>query len=217
VANIISDIAGEYDTFMALLKKMPDDEVISVGDMVDRGPKSKEVIEFFMKNGKAILGNHEHMMIDHLRDTGYYDRDIWFYNGGRKTLESFDPSQVFYDKEAVPTKVLLWLERLPLYLEVDGCLVSHSFVARGMTLAESVKLGNSIWDVGESKIIWNRDPPIRREEYKLQIAGHNSQTGLRFFEDDKGKYALCIDDSRKKKLTGIHLPSFEIYQQDYIR
>ena len=65
MVNIISDIAGNYKTLMALLEKMPqDEEIISVGDMVDRGPRSKEVIEFFMnnENATAIMGNHEHMM-----------------------------------------------------------------------------------------------------------------------------------------------------------
>ena len=41
--NVIADIAGEYQTLLALLKKMTDDEVISLGDMVDRGADSAKV------------------------------------------------------------------------------------------------------------------------------------------------------------------------------
>ena len=44
---------------MRLLKKCPDYLPISVGDMIDRGPDSKKVLDFFMAGGKAILGNHE--------------------------------------------------------------------------------------------------------------------------------------------------------------
>ena len=47
---IIGDIHGCYDELIALLKKCerkPSDEVISIGDMVDRGPKPWEVVEFF--------------------------------------------------------------------------------------------------------------------------------------------------------------------------
>ena len=46
---------------------MPEGETISVGDMIDRGPNSKEVVEYFMDptiNSSAIFGNHEHLMVD---------------------------------------------------------------------------------------------------------------------------------------------------------
>ena len=69
--NIIGDIAGRFDELMLLLAKMPEaDKVILVGDMVDRGPKSKEVIEWAMNNPNviAIKGNHEDMMVDFCED-----------------------------------------------------------------------------------------------------------------------------------------------------
>ena len=56
--NLIGDIQGNYRTLLALLKQMPDDDPVSVGDMIDRGPRSMEVLEFFRNHGKALLGNH---------------------------------------------------------------------------------------------------------------------------------------------------------------
>jgi len=215
--NIIADIAGEYKTLLALLKKMPDDEVVSLGDMVDRGPDSQRVLEWFMKNGKAILGNHEHMMLDYCRGGRYYDADIWFYNGGGQTMKSFDPWEQRFGAEVVPEEFLKWVEGLPLHMVVDGCLLSHSFIRDGMTLHESTNFGKGIWEVGESRIIWNRREPIRRPEYRLQICGHNSQFGLRRWADEQGEYAICLDDSRKRVLTGLHLPTMEIFQQEYIK
>ena len=53
--NLIGDIAGNFKTLLALLKKMPDDEPIGLGDLNDRGPRSREVFDFFMKNGKSFL------------------------------------------------------------------------------------------------------------------------------------------------------------------
>ena len=41
--NLIGDIQGNYHTLRALLKQMPDEEPVSVGDMIDRGPRSKAV------------------------------------------------------------------------------------------------------------------------------------------------------------------------------
>src|SRR5271165_2882948 len=95
--NIIGDIAGQYDTLLALLAKMPKDATpVSVGDMVDRGPKSKQVLEFFKNNGLAILGNHDHMMIDACKyDMKYYNNGAWFWNGGQRTVESFFPEIEF--------------------------------------------------------------------------------------------------------------------------
>ena len=48
--NLIGDIHGNYQTLLALLKQMPDEEPVSVGDMIDRGPLSRKEHEFFMKH-----------------------------------------------------------------------------------------------------------------------------------------------------------------------
>src|SRR3990167_3762649 len=168
-----------------------------------------------MKNGKAILGNHEHMMLDFYRNENYYEHDVWQQNGGSVTLTSFDPAERHRAFEVVPIKVLSWVAKLPLYVEIDGYLISHSFInSRFKNVYEACDLGpNAYTEQGDNSIIWNRSNPIRRPEYKLQIAGHNSQFGLRRFADEKGEFAVCIDDSKKKRLTGIHIPSLTIYQE----
>jgi hypothetical protein len=203
--NIIADISGNYAALLRLLAQMPDEETVSLGDMIDRGPDSRAVIEWFMRHGCAVLANHEHMMLDHCRGTGYYTPGTWEINGGDATLASFGG--------AVPEEVLAWVERLPLYLEIEGCLVSHSFVRPGYTLEEACDLGASARDARFDRcILWNRDPPKRLRQYRMQLAGHNSQFGLREFSDRKGVFALCLDDSQHDRLTGLHLPSMEIYQ-----
>jgi hypothetical protein len=211
--NVIGDIAGQYRALEDLLKKMPADAILlSIGDMVDRGPQSKEVVEFFMRNGEAILGNHEHMMLNYIDDEKYYDRDTWFYNGGRKTYDSFGGS---FDPEMVA-----WMRHLPLYKEVElnnqNFLISHAFLDEAFfKVEEATKLGKGWWE-SDLTILWNRYPPVRRPEYDVQLAGHNSQMGLKEFKDEKGTYAICLDDSRKKVLTGIHLPGMQIYQQKFL-
>lgn len=223
MVNVIADIAGHYKTLQALLKKMPDDEPISLGDMVDRGPRSKEVLDFFMNNGKAVLGNHEHMMLSACRGSRYYNTGLWQYNGGDATLRSYGAEAggylEFVGKEnVVPEEVLEWLETLPLYIEMDDYFLSHSFVVDPETegsFEHAIALGKAAADSPWS-IIWNRREPSRWNKYKLQLSGHNSQFGLRRFSDDNGDFAICLDDSSKKVLTGIHLPSEEIFQQEYI-
>lgn len=214
---VIADVAGQYDTLMALIKKMPPGEYISLGDMVDRGPKSKEVVEFFMKNGKAILGNHEHMMIDSYREHGYYEWNTWERNGGSKTVESYAGPHGC-TKEHIPKEVIEWMEKLPKYMVINDILLSHSFLRPSANLENACKLGRSANSLEcDESIIWNRRQPVRQLNYKLQICGHNSQWGLREFADKKGRFAICLDDSGSKKLTGIHIPSLEIFQQDYLK
>lgn len=203
--NIIGDIAARYDELILLLDKMPPGQPVSVGDMVDRGNKSKEVINFFMNNGLAVLGNHEHMLLDYYNEERYYESGTWKYNGGQKTINSFNG--------VVPDSVINWIKNLPKYLIFDDYLISHSFVHPSLSVELACDFGSTAYSYqGDNSIIWSREEPIKRPEYKLQIAGHNSQFGLRWFED----FAVCIDTSRQKVLTGIHLPSMKIYQQPYL-
>lgn len=221
MTNIIADIAGHYQTLMALIEKMPKGDLIFVGDLVDRGPRSKEVIEFAMQNGKVIMGNHEHMMLDACRDQKHYDPATWIFNGGEHTLRSFGADGDYIDMMrnpekftgVVPDEVLDWIADLPLYLEVDNCLIAHSFIKPGLDLEQVCKIGEL--PIGET-IFWNRREPERIEKYRLQIAGHNSQFGLRDFIDDQGKFAICLDACKSKVLTGLHLPTMEVFQQEYI-
>ena len=61
----ISDIHGQYEMMLAALQQtgfdMEKDTLVSVGDPFDRGPKSKEVLDFILQcpNRIIILGNHD--------------------------------------------------------------------------------------------------------------------------------------------------------------
>ena len=66
---VVGDIHGCFDTFKELEKQFPDDATISlVGDLVDRGPKSMDVVQHVInKRYDCVRGNHEQMMIDYFR------------------------------------------------------------------------------------------------------------------------------------------------------
>lgn len=97
--NIIGDIHGCYLTLKALLKQMPSEEVIALGDLIDYGPRSREVLDFFRQQGKAIKGNHEIYFIQAyllaqqgiLKDSkNITTAQHWlFSNKGEATLKSF--------------------------------------------------------------------------------------------------------------------------------
>jgi len=218
--NIIGDIAGQYKTFLALLKKMPDNKVLSVGDMIDRGPDSFKVLQWFKDNGIALMGNHEHMMLDAIDEGNFYQRGIWLHNGAYSTIESFGVKSL-YELKGHP--LVEWVRTLPLYKKLGGALVSHSFLHPDQTLKEGCNLGLGFthrFDMQcDMSILWNRSYPWRKDRNgkpMIQIAGHNSQFGFQEFDDDQGRFALCIDSSRDKVLTGVHWPSMNIYQLEYI-
>ncbi|HET7615356.1 MAG TPA: metallophosphoesterase family protein [Bacillales bacterium] len=92
---VISDIHGEIGKFEKLLEKTeyrPDaDQLILLGDYVDRGPDSKRTVEKVMelkKKGAIVLkGNHDDMMEKSFREGKFLK--VWLLNGGLQTLESY--------------------------------------------------------------------------------------------------------------------------------
>ena len=90
---VIGDVHGHYDALMKLVNKLPNNaKLIFVGDLIDRGSQSKEVIKFVRENGHlCVLGNHEKMMIDARYSIShpYIMPRIWASNGGWQTIKSY--------------------------------------------------------------------------------------------------------------------------------
>lgn len=165
---VLGDIAGQYDALMRLVAKLEDGaKIILVGDIVDRGPKSKQVVTWAMNNPnvETILGNHEHLMVDFFRETNKYREGVWINNGGQETLVSyFGDRAKFYEQHEVsqgmlfdwttclnpkeliaefPIAVVEWMEGLPLKkeIEVDGkkFFISHAPLAAHLSPDEAEK------------------------------------------------------------------------------
>jgi len=92
---VIGDIHGCAVTFDNLVNKILKEfsikKIIYVGDFIDRGYDSKDVIRMAMELSKSydtviLLGNHEDMMFDYIYDEKRYDEGVWFYNGGLDTV-----------------------------------------------------------------------------------------------------------------------------------
>ena len=69
-----------------------DDLIIFLGDYIDRGPASFEVIEFLIElstkyNTVFLTGNHENMFIRFVTKGDNYQN--YMYNGGGHTIESY--------------------------------------------------------------------------------------------------------------------------------
>lgn len=216
--NLIGDIQGNYQTLRALLKQMPDDEPVSVGDMVDRGPRSREVLEFFRLQGKALLGNHEHMMLDFFKGSEIYMPDIWLLNSGDATLYSLGLER----SGSLPEILLEYLESLPLMLREEGLIVTHAPIHRRWSIEDIASTDHLERSPLEESIIWNREDPVTREGF-FQVFGHNGYRYVKpqFFDTSfmirpESAYAVCIDTVRGQVLSGLHWPSRQVYTQEYI-
>ncbi len=126
----ISDIHGCFRPFYELVVKVielkKDDRLILLGDYIDRGPQSKEVIDFIIdlkKNGfdvTPLTGNHEQMMIE-----SYFDPDVlplWFLNHGLETLDSFGVQDV----REIDKEYIKFISELEFYHETGNILFVHA-------------------------------------------------------------------------------------------
>ncbi|MFD2371453.1 metallophosphoesterase family protein [Brevibacillus sp. GCM10020057] len=93
---VISDIHGELKKLEALLEKAEydprKDQLILLGDYVDRGPASQGVLDKIMElhaqGAIVLMGNHDHMMLKSFeQDKVFIER--WFRNGSQQTLGSY--------------------------------------------------------------------------------------------------------------------------------
>ena len=206
--NVIGDIAGNFLTLQALLAKMPEAIPLSVGDMIDRGPRSPEVVEFFRQPGRvALLGNHEHMAIY----SSQYQRGIWEYNGGLATLKSYGREVV----GGLPPDVVEWMMTLPVHFRYDRFLISHTFKTHGQ---KELPPDTNCLTPGfnAEPYVWSRRHPAPIPG-TVQICGHNSEFGFqKFMLAGVADAAICLDSSWSSVLTGIHLPTMEVFEQPYI-
>jgi serine/threonine protein phosphatase 1 len=119
---VIGDVHGMIHTLEKLINKLPkNSKIIFVGDLVDRGKYSKEVIEFVISNNyTSILGNHEYAMYKYFRESKYQE---WIKKGwgGEVTIRSYENSDEVLENH------LKWIDTLPLYLEIDNYFITHGF------------------------------------------------------------------------------------------
>jgi serine/threonine protein phosphatase 1 len=126
----ISDIHGCYDTFYGLVISriclQKSDRLILLGDYIDRGDKSREVIDLILDLTKKgydvtpLMGNHESMMLDAYRDRSLLP--LWLYNSGSDTLLSFGIS----DLSDMETRYIDFFMNLRYYEQTGDLIFVHA-------------------------------------------------------------------------------------------
>lgn len=122
---VLGDIHGCYDELMELLEKIgigDDDRVFSVGDLITKGPKSKEVLELFMTDARfsTVIGNHDLAL-----------RRKW--NGENVDLK---PAQKETHKELRGEKdsYASFFNRMPFMIDLGAHLIVHAGVRPNVEL-----------------------------------------------------------------------------------
>lgn len=121
---LVSDIHGCYYSFLKLLKKIKledEDILICLGDLIDRGKWSFELLDYFMthNNFKLIKGNHE-LFMDLYFNNILLEKDWWKF-GGQYTISSLKRMS---KKEQL--KYYNYIHKLPLYIECNNYVLTHS-------------------------------------------------------------------------------------------
>lgn len=145
----IGDIHGCLHTLKDLLRMVSyssqTDTLVFVGDYIDRGRFSCEVVNMLMKLqqqlGKdkvvCLRGNHEQMAIDAYRHGEY---PLWYRNGGRFTEFSFEQNG-----EDIGNAIS-WFETLPLVYDTPEIIFCHA----GLTYP-------LLKDNSPDDLLWGRD------------------------------------------------------------
>lgn len=199
---IIGDIHGCFYGLQALLDRIglsAGDEVISIGDMVDRSPETPQVVDFFKSTHhvRGIMGNHERK---HVRGARH---EVKLSISQQISKGQFGP--------AYP-EALEWMGNLPLFIQLDSAILVHGYLEPGLALEHqnpSVLCGT----MGGEKILregYDRPWYELYEAEKPIVVGHHNytQTNMPFVYRDK-VFGLDTDCVSGKALTGILLPSFQ--------
>lgn len=175
----ISDIHGCLKTLEALLDKVgfsEIDQLFLLGDLIDRGPDSKGVIDLVwrMQNKGyevyCLRGNHEQMVLNNLEAEGLsaYLCDVPF-------LRSFGAR----DLTDIPLEYFKWMDELPYYLETEWYFLVHA----GIDFLQNDPLDNTydmMWlrywydyldlDWLGNRVILHGHTPQRREYIEQQFS-----------------------------------------------
>lgn len=202
---VIGDIHGCYEELMELLDRAglcSDDEIIGIGDIVDRGPDTPKVLEFFRSNPQrySLMGNHERK---HIRS---FRREI-----PPSTSQIISRQQFGEDYPAAVAA----MSRFLYFLELDEAILVHGYLDPNLPLIEqeiAVVCGTL---AGGRHLVRKYGAGTWYESYhgtKPLIVGHKHYLGNNqpLIWRDK-VYGIDTGCCRGGALTGLLLPDFTFF------
>ena len=167
----IGDVHGCLDLLQGLERQIAEDAadtpgdrlIVMLGDLIDRGPASAEVIEHMQAPPPAgfrrlcLRGNHEQMLLGFLRQQR--DGAVWLANGGWKTIASYGASPTEMAAASgrraavdlllryIPHEHIDWLSGLPVLIETPEVIFAHAGIRPGVAIADQT----------DDDLMWFRD------------------------------------------------------------
>jgi len=205
----IGDVHGYDVALRAVLDQIcpePSDTIVMLGDYVDRGPGSREVIDLLIDLQShvhlvPILGNHDEMMLSIW--LGSHDLfDDWLHYGGSATLESYGVTKL----EGIPLAHIDFLKHCYPFFESRDHIFLHANYDEDRPL-NAQDVYTLRWESLRQRV------PGPHVSGKRVIVGHTAQ---RNFELLNLGYLVCIDTCCYGGgwLTALDVQSGQIWQAD---
>lgn len=171
----IGDVHGRDDLLARLLDRIQSEHqqnhpgktgvLVYVGDYIDRGARSREVIDRVMRGVPGfetvcLKGNHEDLLLKCVDSDDMHHWGVWLGNGGDATAESFGLEVGLMDQDpaalalAVGSKRLKWLEGLKLSHRAGRYFFVHAGIVPGRALEDQI----------EKDLLWIRDRFLESDE-----------------------------------------------------
>ncbi|MCI9976561.1 serine/threonine protein phosphatase [Clostridioides difficile] len=177
----MSDLHGMYDKFISMLEQIDfnsNDQLYILGDILDRGEKPLEIIDYIREHKNIVLlkGNHELMFQESWINTN--DRYLWFYNEGEDTFHKLKNKKFEYEESFYK-----YIKNLPYLEVVDNFILVHA----GLYLPNNYEYLNieQIIDLQEEDIcVWDRTILESNKHIKgyTIIIGHTPTQNIKNYE-----------------------------------
>jgi serine/threonine protein phosphatase 1 len=172
----IGDIHGcdvALETLLEMIEPQPDDLIVVLGDVIDRGPDSRRCIEQILELRQRVrlvhlMGNHEEMMLDAMYGGEW--KTHWPSYGGHEMLASYGGS---FDE--IPEEHLAFIKNSKDFFEIESHIFVHGYL-RPQVMPEQEE---AMW------LRWARFQPTDAAHLsgKRVICGHTAQS--------KGRPVVC--------------------------
>jgi serine/threonine protein phosphatase 1 len=182
----IGDIHGCAAALAKLIEAVaphPDDTIVTLGDYVDRGPDSRQVLDQLIALKDRcrlvpLLGNHDEAMLAVL--SGEETLEYWMMIGGEPTLQSYGFAGSL---DVFPEEHVEFLKSCLPYFETDSHFFVHANYDPRLALERQDRISLrwlSLWD-------HNPGPHI---SHKVAVLGHTAQPRGEYLYLG---YLICID------------------------
>ena len=203
----IGDIHGDLEAVERILSRFPplesDDTLVFVGDYIDRGPRSAEVVSLLRALPEKIparvvclRGNHEDAWLQVI-DAGWTDFVVPRGNGCLETMRSFKGLPMPGEDDGIdipelkelasasffPAEVVAWMRALPYFYEDEHAVYVHAGLPRKKTPDGSPHAAMPFAHPSEAEpqraLLWLRDRDFfANYRGKLVVFGHTTTKQL---------------------------------------